>query len=165
MSPLERLRLYFEKNPELRPLSTQAGLARLIGRSESLVRSVEKGRVKMSSKLARTISEQLGVDDAWLMQVHVDSSEGPIPALGGGQLDYVGVLSRITTGIESGLEKVKPPPISLEPTKRRMLEAILSMVEVEILDYWQNAKDNPTDPVPELLGWLRQRAEKRTIVR
>lgn len=75
MSPLRALRESLSQLPDQKENSTQAGFARLIGRSESLVRAVESGRVVLSGKLARELSARFGVPLDLLTKEQVDESE------------------------------------------------------------------------------------------
>jgi transcriptional regulator with XRE-family HTH domain len=75
MSPLRALREFMSQLEDHREFSTQAGFARLLGRSESLIRAVESGRVLLSGKLARELSARFGVPLDFLMKAQVDESE------------------------------------------------------------------------------------------
>lgn len=77
MSPLRALRESLVQVPGLKEMSTQAGFARLIHRSESLVRAVESGRVPMSSRFARELSARFGVSSDWLEKKEVTEVEMP----------------------------------------------------------------------------------------
>lgn len=167
MTPLERLRTFLGDHHELKSCATQAGLARLIGKSETLVRSLERSRAKVSSKVANLLSEATGCDPQWL-QTEMVEVDCPIPALGGGQLDHLQVLERFTRRIDSNLEKIQPSAVVSELAKRRLLDGLLGMVEAEVLHFWESSVDVCPDPITELLDWLRKRAEIRnshTVVR
>ena len=160
MSPLERLRRFFGEHQDLKFAATQAGLARLIGKSETLIRSLERGRAKVSHKVANQLSAATGCHPQWLLDETVEE-DCPIPTLGGGQLHHLVVLDLFARRIESNLEQIQPPAVALDLTKRRMLDALLGMVAAEVLQFWDVPDDVCPDPVPELLEWLRNRSKIR----
>jgi len=162
MTPLQALRAFLEKDSNLRSVSSQAGFAKLVGRSEPLVRSIEKRRVKMSRKLARQIRLILGVDEDWLMS---DTSDGvKIPSSSGRDITHLDVVHAITSaGIAPQLVNVKLPSVPLDFAKRQMVEAIVSMVHAEFIDFCENPKGDASDPFTEILDWLHKRAEKRSL--
>lgn len=162
MSPIQVLRSFLEKDQDLRSISTQAGFARLVGRSETLIRSVEKERAKLSRKLARKISELVGVDEAWLMQC--PATGNVIPSKNGGELTHLEVVCAISThSISPILGKSKPNPTPINIVNRQMIGGILSLVEAEMIDFCQNAARGASDPFPEILDWLHKRSEKRSF--
>lgn len=108
MKPTQVLRLFFENHPELKHLSTQLGLAKLGDRSESLLRAVEGGRLNMSAKFARTLSDKTGVSKAWLLEKSVSGTE--VPAVDGSPLRYETVIARL-----KGESAQKPQQIAADP--------------------------------------------------
>lgn len=162
MSPIQVLRSFLEKEPDLRSISTQAGFARLVGRSETLIRSIEKERAKLSRKLARKISELVGVDETWLMQC--PTTGNVIPSKDGGELTHLEVVCAISSHSSSPiLGKSKPNPTALNIVNRQMISGILSLIEAEMIDFCQNAPRDVSDPFPEILDWLHKRSEKRSF--
>ena len=77
MSPLLALRRHLRGLPHLKGISTQAGFAEFLGRSESLVRAVESGRVEMSAKFAAGIAGKFDIPINWLTREEVEESELP----------------------------------------------------------------------------------------
>ena len=161
-SPVQFLRLYLEKDPELRSISTQTGFARLVGRSETLIRSLERNRAKMTRKLARKISEVVGADENWLMQHPVTGKS--IPSKDGGELTHLEVACAISSHSTAPLlGKEKANPMALNIINRQMITGILSLVEAEMIDFCQSAPREVSDPFPEILEWLHKRSEKRSL--
>ena len=79
MTPLCALRNYLVRFPQLKAMSTQAGLARCLGKSESLVRAVESGRVPMSENFARQLAALFQVPQEWLMKKELSADEETPP--------------------------------------------------------------------------------------
>ena len=99
VKPIKALRNFLDQDEELKPFSTQLGLARLIDRSESLIRAVEGKRgVQMSAKLARRISAMTGVSKKWLMADEAEGNE--VPAVDGSPLRHEAVIARINEQID-----------------------------------------------------------------
>ncbi len=163
MSPLLALRLFFEESYALRFASTQAGFAGLVGRSEVLIRAIEKGRSKMSRKFARKLSLLLGVDEEWLMKYPV-TGKG-IPAAGGGKITHEDVIRTLNVDdIGPVFANPNPKPV-VEVVHQPLIEGILGMVRAEIADFHENPKEHGSDPTVEILDWLKKRAEGRSILR
>jgi len=118
VKPTRALRQFFESHPDLRHLATQLGLAMLVGRSESLLRAVESGRLKMSSKLARALSDKIGVSKEWLLEPTVTGTE--IPAVDGRPLSHETVISRISASEQNprltAVDPFKTPRAVEEPS-------------------------------------------------
>ena len=66
----------------------------MVDRSESLVRAIEGGRMEMSQKFAKALSERTGVSKSWLLLPDVEGEN--VPSAAGGPLNHIEVLNRIT---------------------------------------------------------------------
>lgn len=165
MKPTKALRLFFSKHLELRELSTQLGLAQLVDRSESLLRSVEAGRMEMSPKFARALSKMTGIDPDWLMKPSVDSS--PIPSVDGGPLQHGMVIARIKSETERNLNKAErdlaeAAKLNAEiadttshlmvPMKRRMAVAMSKLVEDALFESLTRGETQLMDEITKLLA-------------
>jgi hypothetical protein len=163
VTPIKALRHFFEQDKDTKPLSTQFGLSQLVGRSESLIRAVESGRVSLSPKLARLLSMKTGASEAWLMKPDVDGKV--IPSADGGTLNHINVLARVQHEISASLSKVARTLETKNSTHARMADAIAKLVADEILEYLEG-EDAPSpsgeeDPITFILAWLRSRADAR----
>ena len=103
--PFKLVRRFLRKHPEFKNSSTQQGFANLIDRSESLVRSVEIGRIKMSTKLAQHIENTLGVASTWLASHHY--AKDPIISTSGKPLTHEMVLACLERDTERDLQDVE----------------------------------------------------------
>lgn len=101
VTPIKALRKFLSKHPETREFASQAGLAQLIDRSESLVRAIEARRMRVSPKFAKALSVMTGVSKDWLLQDAVDSES--VPAEHGGILSHGTVVARIGQQIQRNL--------------------------------------------------------------
>lgn len=120
MSPLRALRESLAQLPNHIENATQAGFARLIGRSESLVRAVESGRVPMSEKLIRDLSLRFGVPADLLKKNEVTEADAPA---------IVGAINNAL------IEKQVEPGKWIEPDpKRRLRRTLISSVSVAMDD-------------------------------
>ena len=164
VKPTKALRQFLAKHPDLREWSTQFGLAQIADRSESLLRSVEAGRMEMSPKFARAISNRTGVAFDWLMKTTVDPSD--ISAADGGQLQYEMVIARIKGEIERNLNQAErdlaavtkldsasaavtsDPVVSL---KRRMAAAMAKLVEDAIFESLSRGETLLMDEITRIL--------------
>jgi len=106
--PFKLLRRHLRSHPLLRESSTQKGFAVLIDRSESLVRSVEIGRIRMSPKLAQHIETMLGVASTWLSSRHY--ANDPIISASGKPLTHDMVLAYLKRASESDMRDVEENP-------------------------------------------------------
>jgi transcriptional regulator with XRE-family HTH domain len=183
MSPLQLLRMFLQQDPTCRSASTQAGFAKLVGRSETMIRAIEKNRTPISRKLAKHISYLLGVDEDWLLQYPV--TPGPIPTSEGGELRHTSSL-RFTVNPLISSEKLDPKKllrrqsevqgdaaqvsesVSLEgespplnPSMAQMVDHLTEMVRSELTNFCQNPGGDATNPFTELFDWLLKRAETR----
>ncbi|MEP2775357.1 MAG: helix-turn-helix transcriptional regulator [Luteolibacter sp.] len=164
MSPLQGLRIFLERDPALRPASTQAGFARLVGRSEVLIRAVEKGRSKMSRKFARKISQLLAVNEEWLMKYPMTGNG--IPSADGGKLTHADIHRAVgRKAIEPVFEESEINPVVQDIASHQLIDGLLGMVKAEFTDYFKNPDTNASDPFPEILDWLKKRAEDRGVLR
>jgi hypothetical protein len=161
MSPLQVLRNFFERDDVLRPMSTQSGFANLIGRSEPLIRSVEKGRLEMSPKLAKRISFATGVSEGWLAG-EADPAE-PIPCRDGTTLTVEKLKDAIMEfGFMPKFLSDPPSPAVESVVNRVMIDSVMTMIRAELVDYARQPNPQTTDPTVELLEWLRKRASDRS---
>jgi len=110
VKPTQALRLFLKKHRDLRPHSSQLGFSNLVGRSESLVRAVEAGRLDMSARFAHEISEKIGVAREWLMEPSVTNPE--IPAADGGPLRHDAVIARLKGGMARDTQQTAADPPS-----------------------------------------------------
>lgn len=128
MKPTKLLRHFLGGHPELQHLSTQRGLAQLVYRSESLLRAVEGGGVKLSLKFARAISDKTGVSREWLMEESVSGAE--VPALDGSPLRYETVIARLKGGFDQDPQPSKlDPPMASEITAESSARVIDSPMD------------------------------------
>lgn len=160
MTPIRALRSFFEQQTELKPFSSQLGFGKLVGRSESLIRAVESGRVPMSPKLARVIKAKTGVSEDWLMKAEVTVDE--IPSAEGTPLKHVELLARIHREISANLFAVDPGSNAADTIHRKMARALATLVEDEIYKSLtsEGSSQNGDDPANEILAWIRGRAGK-----
>lgn len=181
MSPLQLLRMFLQQDPTCRSASTQAGFAKLVGRSETMIRAIEKNRTPISRKLAKHISYLLGVDEDWLLQYPV--TPGPIPTAEGGELRHSSSLrftvnpltssgkfnpkkfntsegqSNVAQDMESvSLEGEKP---KLNRSMSQMVDHLTEKVRSVLTSYCLNPNCNTSNPFEELYDWLLERAEKQ----
>ena len=165
VKPTQALRQFFSKHLELRAWSTQLGLAQAVDRSESLLRSVEAGRMEMSPKFARALSSRTGVAFDWLMKSTVDPSD--IPAADGGQLEHEVVIARIKSEIERNLNQAerdiaaaaKLDAVSAAvtsdpavPMKRRMAAAMAKLVEDALFESLSRGETGMMDEITKILA-------------
>lgn len=92
-APVKVLRRFLQKFPETEEYSSQLHLAQLVNHSESLVRAIEGGRMKMSRKFAQALSTATGVSKDWLMLPQVDTED--VPSENGRLLKMEDALARI----------------------------------------------------------------------
>ncbi len=102
VTPIRALRQFLQQHPDTEEFSTQQGLAQLVDRSESLVRAIEGGRMEVSRKFAKALSEATGVSRDWLMLSEISSEE--VPSERGGMLRHEDVVGRIKRMIQGNLE-------------------------------------------------------------
>lgn len=148
-------------------MSTQLGLAQLVDRSESLLRSVEAGRMEMSPKFARALSKMTGVDPDWLMKPSVDSS--PIPSVDGSPLELGMVIARIKSETERNINNAErdlaeaaklqaetastatDPMVPMVPMERRMAVVMSKLVEDALFDSLTRGETQLMDEITKLL--------------
>lgn len=172
MKPTKLLRHFFAGHPELLHLSTQRGLAQLADRSESLLRAVEGGGVKLSLKFARALSDKTGASKEWLLQESVSGTE--VPDADGAPLRYETVIARIM-GESAGLQPAKglrpeltgktglmdsslgttPASVagnSSAPMPRRMAVAMATFVEDALFETLSRGDTTLMDAISKLLA-------------
>lgn len=162
MQPIEILRQFLEKDEVLRPMSTVVGFANLLGRSECLIRNLEKGRTKPSPKLARRVSEVTGVSEAWILgTVH---SKGFIPHRDGSPLSVQTLRESIMShAFMPKFESDETTPAVQSVTDRVFIESVLRIIEVEMIEYKLKPNPNVRDPTIVLLRWITKRATAKII--
>jgi len=122
--PFKLLRHHLRSHPLLRESSTQKGFAALIDRSESLVRSVEIGRIKMSPKLAQHIENTIGVASTWLSSRHY--AKDPIISTNGKPLTHDMVLACLKRASEANMREAEE---NSTPTQNAPANAPLTLAQ------------------------------------
>lgn len=164
MSPLRALRETLVQIPQLKVASTQAGFARLVGRSESLVRAVESGRVPISEKFARELAVRFGVSTRWLMKKEVTEmptiqSEMPNDEWPVGHTtssDNSDISDDCLVKIRTKLGKrYEPDP------RRRIRKKMISSVLIGMDDLFSSCSDEELAAVTsEMREWIYSRLAK-----
>src|SRR5215213_6824481 len=90
VKPIKVLRDFLKTHPRTAQFSSQQGIARVGEHSESLVRAIEGGRLKMSRRFAERLAFNTGASPDWLRNEEVDSYS--IPSARGGRLTIEEVL-------------------------------------------------------------------------
>jgi hypothetical protein len=128
--PFKRIRESLKKHT--RPLnlarySTASGFAKLIGRSESLIRNVEAGATKISLGLALQVESKTGVSSAWLQGP--DALTGEILAKDGTPWDPTDYLDPYAKGtmLANVAAVLKVEPELVPALVGRMVEARIRM--------------------------------------
>ncbi|MCB1469119.1 MAG: helix-turn-helix transcriptional regulator [Rhizobiaceae bacterium] len=158
-SPISVLRRFLQSDPDLAAIGTQSGLARFVGKSESLLRNVEKGRQAMKPSLARLLSEKFQISEEWLLKNEVPSS--PIPSKSGSPLEVRRLKEYLADGLNIEAAPWSGGEISLDPAYRAIARSVGELVEKEILIYLQGDDASNPDPVKFLIDWVRERSSKR----
>jgi len=103
--PVVVLRCRLADDPELKTFASQAGFAKLIGRSGSLIRQIESGAMRTSGKLVRAIADRTGVDPAWISLPEA-AMDAPIPARDGGKWEPRMVIDNLRNEERSGTGEI-----------------------------------------------------------
>lgn len=160
MSPVELLRHFFENDEILRPMATQAGFANLLNRSEVLIRTVEKGRLKVSGKLAKRISIMTGVPEDWLQGTVEETDK--IPSRDGGDLTAEKLKNTIIgQSLMPRFDSSENSPAVNSILNRTMIDHVMSIIREEVIAYSANPNPNQRDPTAELLEWMAKRIATR----
>lgn len=163
MSPIELLRNFFDNDEILRPMANPLGFAKLVGRSESLIRSLEKGRLEVTEKLARRISSITGVPEAWL-QGSVEPTDS-IPCRDGGELTVEKLKDSIMNhGFMPVFDSDEPNTASGSVIQRTMIDSMMAMVRAELIEYNRRPNPNVSDPLIDLLEWVQKRIAARNTL-
>jgi hypothetical protein len=135
--PVKILRRFLREHPGFKPFSTQPGFAKFVGCSESLIRTVELDKAKVSGKLRQMIKASTGVSGAWLSS---DQRPGfPIPAEQGGHVTYELVYDKYEKAVherEMRDARIIPiqPPIPPVTAAQKLARSTAKLVEDAILE-------------------------------
>lgn len=160
MSPVRALRESLAQSSQHKELATQAAFARLVGRSESLIRGIERKRVPVSRKLAKELASIFKVSVDWLMQE--DVSEADIPALDPEDVIEWAVQNPAVTRI---IDIGEVPPVRVRPGKnfepdprKRIRQKMIRSVMIGMDDLFDACSDEELAVVTsELREWLYAR--------
>lgn len=162
MSPLRALREHQVHVSLTKETSTQAGFARLVSCSESLIRAIESGRRPMTGKFARQLSTQFGVPVEWLMQDKV--TEADVPAINPGTANIDLAEQDVNFPIPADLDEALHGPLTkrYEPDPRkRFRRKIMSSVTNELYELFSACSDEELVAVAsELREWTYLRLSK-----
>jgi hypothetical protein len=180
VKPIRALRNFLDQDEELKPFSTQLGLARLIDRSESLIRAVEGRRsVQMSAKLARRISAMTGVSKKWLMADEAEGNE--VPAVDGSPLRHEAVIARINEQIDrnvriaghghghdleakmSGRSLANRPTTVMNRQNRQMAALAAKLMEKVLFESLERGESRLMDEMMKLLDRDFSTGEEGTV--
>jgi transcriptional regulator with XRE-family HTH domain len=117
--PIRLIRRELEAHPRWRRYATQQGFAALVGRSRSLIKHAEAGRVPVTSDLAHRISERTGIAPDWILD---KDAKLPIRAADGGEWNAemipgfadTSILKELATRLEQDGLHVSSPGVVAE---------------------------------------------------
>lgn len=160
MSPLRALRESLAQSSHHKEFATQAAFARLVGRSESLIRGIERKRVPVSRKLAKELASIFKVSVDWLMQD--DVAETDIPVIDAEHIIESVVQSPAVTRIadlEGGVPvRVKPGKWFEPDPRKRIRQKMIRSVMIGMDDLFDTCSDEELAVVTsELREWLYAR--------
>ena len=163
--PFKILRKFLKEHPDLRQASTQAGFAEFVGCSRSLVRAVEQGQTKITTRLAKRIQAATGVPIAWLSTPQ--APDQPIPAAAGGELKHETVIAMVAAEIERNLREAERNLLldpeagegdqdhdagSQQATWRRIAAAMGRLVEEAIFEGFTRGDDRLAGEITKTLA-------------
>jgi transcriptional regulator with XRE-family HTH domain len=166
--PFKILRKFLKGHPDLRQASTQAGFAELVGCSRSLIRAVEQGQAKITTKLAKQVQTVTGVSISWLSTPQ--APDEPIPAAAGGELKHEAVIAMVAKEIERNLRDAERNLLldpeakegvhaqdagSQQTTWRRIAAAMGRLVEEAIFEGFTRGEDRLAGEITKTLAKTR----------
>lgn len=89
-----------------------------------------------------------------------------IPSVDGGNLTLADIHRAVgRKAIEPVFEESEINPVVQDIANHQLIDGLLGMVKAEFTDYFKNPDTNASDPFPEILDWLKKRAEDRGVLR
>ncbi len=163
-----------QQHPDTEEFSTQLGLAQLVDRSESLVRAIEGGRMDVSRKFAKALSEATGVSKDWLLLPEVTSEE--VPSDHGGLLRQEDVVSRIKRKIQINLadaanmgtpigsaDSKSPEHTDTGTIQEQMVNTMAKLVQSALLESLNRGDTRLMEEITRLLARQRGSDDREAI--